>query len=125
MDVDRRVPVFDSVDLLLVGEVPERSVAASIEEIVGFGRSKPGGASEHEMLERGLGVFFAVEDGDAVIPLGSPEAVMGGTMADNVFASDVLTVMVQGGVEGVCRGNLVDIPRRHVGAGAELVFGGD
>jgi len=38
------------------------------------------------MLERGFGGFLAVEDGDAVIHLGSPEAVMGGTMANNVFA---------------------------------------
>jgi hypothetical protein len=50
---------------------------------------------ECEVFEGGFGGFLAVEDGDAVIHLGSPEAVMGRAVTDYVLAGDVLTVPVQ------------------------------
>ena len=47
---------------------------------------------------------------------------MGRAMADDILAGDVVTVVVQRGVEGVFGSDLVDIPRRHVGAGEEFFF---
>ncbi|GAA1341228.1 hypothetical protein GCM10009647_084810 [Streptomyces sanglieri] len=66
----------NGMDLLLLSEFSEWSIATATEEIVCFGWSESGRAIECEVFERRFGVFFAVEDGDAVIHLGSPEAVM-------------------------------------------------
>src|SRR6056297_2664983 len=74
------------------------------------------------MLEGGFGCFLAVEDGDAVIHLRSPEPVVGRATADDMLAGDVVSVVVQRGVEGVFGSDLVDIPRRHVGAGEDFFF---
>jgi hypothetical protein len=62
---------------------------------------------------------LAVKDGDAVIHLGPPEAVVGEAMIDDVLAGDVFAVVVQRGVEGLFGSDLIDIPRRQVGAGAK------
>ena len=90
-----------------------------------FSRCKSGLAAECEMLEGSFGCFLAVEDGDAVIHLRSPEMVMCRAMADDMLAGDVVSVVVQRGVEGVFGSDLVDIPRRHVGAGENFFFRSD
>jgi len=122
--------VFDSVDLLLVGEVPERTVTASIEEVVCFGAVIPEGRWNARCLSVALVVSLRWKTATPSSTLGSPEAVMGGTMANNVFCfSDVLTVVVQGGVEGVCRGYLsiyhagTSVPARSLSLEATLIVG--
>jgi len=42
-----------------------------------------------------------------------------------MLASDVFAVVVQRGVERICRGDLGDIPRWHRGASAECLFRSD
>jgi len=123
--VDGGVSVGSRVDLAVVGECLQGSVAATTEEVGGFGGGEPGGPPEGEVFECGFGVFLAVEDGVAVIDGGPPEAVVGTAAADDVFAGDVFAVVVQRGVEGVVGGDLVDVPRRDIGAGAEVGLGGD
>ena len=54
-----------------------------------------------------------MEDGNAVIHRWSPEAVVGGSVADDVLAGNVLVVVVERGIECLCRGDLVDVSRRH------------
>ncbi len=46
-------------------------------------------------------------------------------MANNMFAGDVSAVRVQRGVEGVFGSDLIDIPRWHFGASAELLLRSD
>jgi hypothetical protein len=123
--IDGGTVAVSGVNVALVGELLEWPVAAATEEVVCFGCGKSGWTAEREMLESRFGGFLAVEDGVAVIHLGTPEAVVGRAVTDNVLAGDVFAVVVQGGVEGVLSGDLSDEPRRHVGAGAEFVFRDD
>jgi len=46
-------------------------------------------------------------------------------MANDVFAGDVLAVVIERGVEGVLGSELIDIPRWHLGASAELILRSD
>ncbi|GAA1341232.1 hypothetical protein GCM10009647_084820 [Streptomyces sanglieri] len=46
-------------------------------------------------------------------------------MANDVFTGDVATVMIERGVEGILGSYLIDIPRWHLGASAELVLRSD
>ena len=77
------------------------------------------------MLESSFGSSFPVEDGSAVIHLRSPEAVVSRAVTNDMLASDVFAVVVQRGVERICRGDLGDIPRWHLGASAECLFRSD
>jgi len=61
------------------------------------------------MLESSFGSSFPVEDGSAVIHLRSPEAVVSRAVTNDMLASDVFAVVVQRGVERICRGDLGDI----------------
>src|SRR5699024_7504487 len=117
--------LLSGVYFLLVSELLEWAVGATTEEVVCFGCGQPGWTAEREVFERRLGVFFAVEDGDAVIHLGPPEPVVSGSVADDMLAGDVLVVVVQGGVEWGLGGDVRDVPRRHRRAGAEIFLGGD
>lgn len=47
------------------------------------------------------------------------------SVTDNVLGSDVFAVVVQRGVERICRRNLSDIPRWHIGASAESLLRND
>ncbi len=78
------------MDLLLLSELSERTIAAATEEIVGFGWCESGWTPEREVFECRFGVFFAVEDGDAVIHLGPPEAVVGRPVTNDVLAATYL-----------------------------------
>lgn len=61
----------------------------------------------------------------AVIHLRLPEPVVGRAAANDVLAGDVAPVVGQRGVEAIFNGYLGDVPRRHVGAGTEILFRGD
>jgi hypothetical protein len=63
-----------------------------------------------------------VEDNEYANHRGTPEAVVGRPVVDSVFAGDGFAIVVQRDVKGVFGGDLIDILRRHVGAGAEFVL---
>ncbi|WP_343161599.1 hypothetical protein [Natrialba sp. INN-245] len=125
MEVESGVLPINGMNLLFFSELTKWTVAATTEKIVGFGWRESGWTPECEVFERRFGVFFAVEDGDVVIHLRSPETVMSSAVANNVFAGNVSAVVIQRGVEGIFGSDLIDIPRWHLGASAELFFGGD
>jgi putative transposon-encoded protein len=122
--VDGGTVVVSGMDLAVVSELAEWAITTSVKTVVGFGGGEVGRTAEREVVEW-LGVFLAVEDGDAVVHRGSPEAIMGSSVTDDVLADDIFAVMIQRGVEDVSGSDLVDVPRRHIGAGAEVVPGGD
>ena len=77
------------------------------------------------MLESSFGSSFPVEDGSAVIHLRSPETVVSRAVTNDMLTSDVFAVVVQRGVERICRGDMGDIPRWHPGASADGLFRSD
>jgi hypothetical protein len=70
-------------------------ITVPFEEVSCFSRGETRLALEHEGFQGRFRGLFAVEDGGAVVHLGPPKALMVGAAADEIFAGNVGSVMIE------------------------------